>query len=683
MKTFLLAVSILLLLLPARAANWEHSDGRDSVERAVARVKPALVRIEVVWTDYENGRALKHEAAGSGVIIRKEGFVLTNHHVAGHATRLDCILTSNEEIEAEHIGTDPLADLAVLRLKPEKPRDFPVAAFGDSDALIVGDTVLAMGSPLALSQSVTRGIVSNTKLIMSRALESGGRFTLDGEDVGSLVRWIMHDAQILPGNSGGPLVNLRGDIIGINEIGFGLGGAIPGNLAQNIASELIEHRRVRRAWLGLEVQPLLKSGTATEGALISGVIADSPVAKAGLESGDILLRIDGKPVRIHHAEEMPLFTQLTTGLPIGKPVELIVSRADAEKTLTVTPTERPPVEPTTRELKAWGITARDISFLIAKEMRITDTKGALVTGVREGGPAGAAKPSLQRGDIIRQVAGQPVSSLAELVAVTKKLTAGKTEPTPALVALDRRLDKVLTVVKLGVKELEEPGIEARKASLAAAVQAITRELAEQLNHKGITGVRITQVFPDTTAEKAGLKVGDLIVALDGEKIPVSQPGDEEVFTQMVRQYPVGAKPEFAIWRGADKVTLAIELTAASKPDREMPRYRDSNFEFTARDLTYFDRLNRRLAETNPGVVVTEVAEGSWAAVGELRGSDLIVAVNDQPIANIPALEKTMKRLAQERPRLVVFRVQRGIHFRFLELEPDWNHKEPAPKEDKP
>src|SRR5207253_3697801 len=165
---------------------------------------------------------------------------------------------NREEIEAELIGTDPLTDISVLKLKPEQPREFTPATFGDSSKISVGDSVLAMGSPMALSQSVTLGIISNIEMIMPRLFGSMARFRLDGEDVGALVRWIGHDAAIYGGNSGGPLVNLQGDIIGINEIHFGLSGAIPGNLAHTVADEIIATGKVRRAWLGVDVQPLFK-----------------------------------------------------------------------------------------------------------------------------------------------------------------------------------------------------------------------------------------------------------------------------------------------------------------------------------------------------------------------------------------------------------------------------------------
>src|SRR5262249_36648980 len=152
------------------------------------------------------------------------------------------------------VGSDALADIAIIRLQSDamgKDKPLPVASFGDSDRLKVGDRVLAMGSPRALSQSVTMGIVSNLEMTLPRM--TFGSFRLDGEEVGSLVKWIGHDAQIFPGNSGGPLVNLDGQIIGINDISAGLGGAIPGNLAREIADQLIQYGEVKRSWLGVSV----------------------------------------------------------------------------------------------------------------------------------------------------------------------------------------------------------------------------------------------------------------------------------------------------------------------------------------------------------------------------------------------------------------------------------------------
>ena len=221
---------------------------RESIDFAVSKVEPAIVRIQVVETDYREGREVKNESFGSGVIITPEGHVVTNHHVAGHAVRLICTLASKEEVEAELVGKDPLTDIAVIKLKAEDSREFPTASFGDSSQVKVGDRVLAMGSPMSLSQSVTLGIVSNVELVIPEWFGRWGRVEQDGEDVGSLVRWIGHDASIYGGNSGGPLVDLQGRIVGINELGVGgLGGAIPANVASKVSQALIERGTVARA----------------------------------------------------------------------------------------------------------------------------------------------------------------------------------------------------------------------------------------------------------------------------------------------------------------------------------------------------------------------------------------------------------------------------------------------------
>ena len=184
--------------------------------QAVEEVYPAIVRIEVVSEQGSSGRMMKSRATGSGVIVSADGRVVTNHHVAGKATRITCRLHDGEEVMADLLGADPMTDLAVLRLRMEDrqltSKPLTVATFGNSDEVEIGDVCFAMGSPAGLSQSVTRGIVSNVALISPNK----GSFRLDGENVGELVRWLGHDAIIFPGNSGGPLVDESGFIIGIN-----------------------------------------------------------------------------------------------------------------------------------------------------------------------------------------------------------------------------------------------------------------------------------------------------------------------------------------------------------------------------------------------------------------------------------------------------------------------------------
>ena len=668
------AIAVIASVLPLVGVADNSLDPlRPAMEQAVARVKPALVRIEVVWVDYSQGREMKHEASGSGFIISKKGFVVTNHHVAGRATRAVCVFSNNEEIEATLVGTDPMTDIAVLKLDNSRHQEFPTVDWGDSSAMSVGDTVLAMGSPLALSQSVTRGIVSNAKMTMPAMFRRYGGFSLEGEDVGSLVRWLAHDASIYPGNSGGPLVNLSGEVIGVNEISLGLGGAIPSNLARDVADRIIANGRVSRSWLGVEIQPLLKGTENARGVLVSGVVEDSPAALAGFKSNDILLRVDGKDVSVRFDEEIPLLNLMITAMPIGQEVEAVVLRDGKELTLKVRPAEREPVDLKQYELKQWGMTVRNISFLTSKEMKLDDRQGVLVTTVRQGGPCGEAKPPVQSQDILKLVGGKPVNNVADLIATTEALTKDKKAPVPTTVHFDRKTEHFLTVVKVGIQELEDPGLEARKAWLPVALQVITRDIADQLGTNSLTGVRITQVYTNSTAAAAGLKVGDLIIGLDGEKIPATQPGDEEVFTSRIRQYRVGDKPELSLRRDGQPVKLTVELARSPKLEREMKKFQDTDFEFSARDLSFFDRVHDDLPEDLPGVLVTEVKDGSWAAVGQLQANDIIQTVNGQPVTQIDMLETTMKSIVQQRPKFVVLRVVRGIHTRYLELEPSWDN----------
>jgi serine protease Do len=679
---FGLPVALLLMTAATLAAEGETPAPADAMraatERATARVKPSLVRIAAVMVQYRDGREVKAEGSGSGFIISPEGYVVTNHHVAGNATRLVCVLPDNEEIEATLVGTDPLSDIAVLKLDTSHRKEFPAVEWGDSSAVAVGDTVLAMGSPLALSHAVTRGVVSSTKLTIPTMLRRRGPvLELDGEDVGALVRWIGHDAQIYPGNSGGPLVDLQGKVIGVNELSFGLGGAIPSDLAREVVRQIIECGRVSRAWLGIELQPLLKSSRTLRGALISSVLPDSPAERAGLRPNDVLLKIDGIEVNARFEEEIPLLNQQISAIAIGKEIETLIARDGKELILRLRAVEREPARPKQQELKAWGLTARNISFQVATEMKLKDRSGVLVTSVRPGGPSGESKPSLESGDVIRAVGDQPVRSLEELVLLTDKLTAGKTAPTPVIVQFDRKSEKFLTVVKLGPRDVNAPGAETRKAWLPIAVQVITRELAQQLGAATLTGVRVTQVYPGGSAQVAGVRVGDLIVALDGEPIAASVPGDEEVFTTLIRRRRIGDKAELQILRGNESLKLTVELERAPQLEREMRRFQDPQFEFSARDIGFFDRVREKLSDDITGALVTDVADGGWAALGDLRAGDIIQAVNGKTIADVRELEKTMKAVGDAKPKFAVLRVLRGVRTKFLELQPNWNQN---PKE---
>jgi len=640
-----------------------------AIERAVAQVKPALVRVAVVEADYSRGRESKRQISGSGVIIDKEGHVVTNHHVAGKARRLVCTLTDKRELDADLIGTDPLSDLAVLKLRGEPGEEFPFATFGDSSTLEVGDRVMAMGSPMSLSQSVTLGIVSNLEMIMPQMFRAE-TFTLDGENVGSLIKWIGHDAAIFGGNSGGPLVDMNGAIVGINEIKMGLSGAIPSNTARQIAGEIVETGYVNRSWAGFEIQPLLKGSGLESGIVVSGTIEGSPAADAGVHSGDVLVEFAGAPVSARYSEELPSFTALVASLPVGSEVDLVVLRDGEEKTLTLRTAKREKVQLDRTELKEWGAVATNISMWMQKTMKRDSRDGALIFSVRPGGPCDSAKPSLRRNDVIVAVNDQSVSSAEDLVTFTEEVTAGQTELVPVLVAFERRKQRLLTVVKVGLRKLDDPGLEARKAWLPVETQVLTNDLAEALEVSGKSGVRVIRVYPDVEAE-LDLEVGDLIVGLDGQRIPATEPEDVEVLPTMIRQYRIGSDVELDVIRDRERVKVTVTLPTSRKLPREMKKYRDDNFEITVREIAFNDRAVHQWDADKQGVLVQEVARGSWAALGHLAAGDLLLEVDGQQVEDVKTFETIMTRISDEKPGYVVLKVLRGIHTRYVEVEPNW------------
>ncbi len=640
-----------------------------NVESAVARVRPSLVRIAVIASLHTQGREIKSESSGSGVIITKEGHIVTNHHVAGRAVRLTCVLSNNEEIPAELVGTDPLTDIAVIKLKTDGKREFPIVRFADSDKVVVGQPILAMGSPLAMSQSVTQGIVSNTRMMLPQYVPE---LRLEGESVGALVRWLSHDAVIFPGNSGGPLLNLRGEIVGINEIVFGLGGAIPGNLARAVADELIQKGYVTRSWIGINPQPVLKSSGKQKGVLVSTVIQGSPADLAGVRAGDVLTRLDGQPVDVHHGEQLPLFNQLVASVPVGKEIELALMREDKEIKRRLTTVLREPVVRDQMEFRAWGITAGEVTMAIAKELRVEDRNGVVVMSVRPGGPAVEARPPLMPGDIVRAINDEPVPSVDALQSITSKILGDGKKAVAVLVKFDRKTQQFVSVIRIGFQDIDQTGRETRRAWLAIGVQAIARELAVYLKKPDMTGVRVTQVAPGSTAETAGLRTGDLILSVAGQPIPVTRHGEEEVFWTLLRSLTVGDTVDVRIFRNGKEQTLKAELTRAPVPEREMARYEDPVFEFSVRDLSFADRMREGWDEKYVGTLVTDVKVGGWAAVARLAVGDTITEVNGQPINNVKDLEELFGKLSAQRAPVVVLRVQRGIHSRFVEIEPSWD-----------
>ena len=670
MPSFPKLAVVLALAVSLPSQLFANADPR--IEAAVQAVYPALVRIHVVAEEGGGGRMQKGRASGSGTIISPDGYILTNHHVAGRATRITVRLADRQEIKATLVGTDALADLAVLKIDRKDLRDpeapLPVAKFGDSSTLEVGDPVLAMGSPAGISQSVTQGIVANTEMIAP-----GGAMRLDGESVGELVRWIGHDAVIFPGNSGGPLVNLNGEIIGVNEIGIGsLGGAIPSNLARKISDELIAKGHVQRSWVGITAQPLLKSMDAQAGILVGGVIAGSPAEKAGLQAGDVITKCNATVIASSRApEDVPVFNRILLEAAVGSEVAFEGVRDGKPMSWKVTSSIREPAQPREKELLSWGITARDLTELNAKEMLRDDNKAVLVQSIRPGGAAATAKPAVSPGDLILEVSGKPTPNLAELIRVSDEITEGKAEPVPVLVAYEHDGRSYLTVVKIGPEpEVDRPGL-VKKAWIGIDTQVISTELALALGIPGSKGVRVTQVHPGTSAEKAGLKTGDLLLKLDGTVIPTSRPEESDVFPSLIRQYRIGTEAALSVRRGKEDLVIKLPLDASPEGTSELDSHECETLEFNSRDLGQSDRVGEKLPDDFKGVLITAVTPAGWAALGGLSAGDILVSLDGKSVDSIETLKPILADLEKNRRTPVVLFVRRGITTRYIELEPTW------------
>jgi serine protease Do len=383
-----------------------------SFAKLAERVKPAVVNVN---TERKAPARFGPEGfpgdgprrgLGSGVIIDPSGVALTNAHVVDEATEVDVTLLDGTKHRAKVVGVDKKTDLAVLRLEATG-KTFPYLPLGDSDAVQVGDWVLAVGSPFGLQATVTSGIVS------AKARQIGA---------GPYDDFIQTDAAINPGNSGGPLVNMRGEVIGINTAivrgGSGIGFAIPASLARQISAQLVETGKVTRGWLGVVIQPLTPDlaaafGAESKGALISEVTEDSPAAKAGLKAGDVVVRIDGHPV----TSPADVARSVAMVAP-GKNVRLGVWRDKTERSVDIV-LGQAPGERDTR----LGFDVRPLTPEIARQLNRRSTAGVVVSEVEDGSPA--AEAGLQRGDVIVEVNRRSVKTLADFDAATRGIKKGE------------------------------------------------------------------------------------------------------------------------------------------------------------------------------------------------------------------------------------------------------------------
>jgi serine protease Do len=363
---------------------------------------------------------------GSGFLIHESGYALTNHHVIEHAGKITVnVGGSPEEYDAEVVGTDPTTDVALIKLKGKKR--WPFIPLGDSDALEVGDFVVAIGNPFGLSQTVSTGIISAEH---RRELAPSGRH--------GLYDFLQTDASINPGNSGGPLINLKGEVVGINaavnRAGQGLGFAIPVNLVKQLVPQLEDKGAVSRSWIGVAIQsvaPELAEGFGLDrprGALVAQVVEDGPAAKAGLLPGDVILSFDGKP--IEESSDLPL---LAAHAGVGKRVKLGIKRDARDRAITLTLGEMPGTQPAggvhgsrdkAQEAGKLGIQIDDLDKRARQQLGLSKAvKGALVVDIVPFSPA--ANGGLKPGDVVTKVNGRKVSSARGFVKLVTRVPSGK------------------------------------------------------------------------------------------------------------------------------------------------------------------------------------------------------------------------------------------------------------------
>ena len=638
-----------------------------TIQDVAARLKPALVRLRIIESSTEGGREARSESYGSGAMISSDGFIVTNHHVAGLARAIYVTLSDKREVEGRLVGTDPLSDLAVVKIEGT---GYATAQWGDDTQLRVGDPVLALGSPHALSQSVTAGIVSNLELTVF----DSAAVTLDDEDTGSIVRWIAHDAPIFPGNSGGPLVNARGEMVGVNEMEIGLSGAIPASLARPIVEELIAKGSIKRAYTGLALQPRLNN-QGERGVLVAGVLPGSPAQKAGIAPGDLILSARAPGETAPHvfdaafAEQLPAINNQIGSFPVGAAIEMQIERGGALRTVSLTATPRPRAWDDGREVRGWDITASDISTLAAIQSRMDSTKGAWVTGVVEGGAAASAQPPLEEGDVIVALNRQPVANVAGLQKLSEKLPLSD-EGTSVLVEVERSGERVLSAIRLNRAGISDASVEVKKAWLPVSVQALTPELAALLKVPGqARGVRVTRVL----APKTGLGVGDILVSMDGAPIEVESAENVEVFWAMVREYNVGTQAKFGVVRAGKRLQIAVKLAAEPRAERELPILRDTNFGFSLREISYWDRARGAAGEGQKGVSIVEITPGGWAEVAGIHATDLLVAIDGQPTHSLKAAQAALENLVKKRPKTSIFFIAHSVDTQFHEVKTPWGN----------
>jgi len=451
--TVLMTTALILTILifyptsNVRAVSMDQSAIPESFSKLAETVSPAVVNISTVKTikgggpvfrhfhqnppgdqdpfkDFfdkffgnEQQREFKQRSLGSGFIIDKDGYIVTNNHVIDDADEIKVKLNSGKEYDAKIVGRDPSTDIALIKIKADS--SYSVAKLGDSDALKVGEWVVAIGSPFGLAHTVTAGIVS----AKGRVIGSGPY-----DD------FIQTDASINPGNSGGPLLNMKGNVIGINTAiiasGQGIGFAIPVNMAKDVIKQLKEQGEVTRGWLGVGIQDINDEMADyygikdKEGVLISKVFPGDPADEAGIKTKDIITEVNGQKIKSSHE-----LTRIIADFHVGEKVKIKVLRDGKEKTFTVKIAKRKQAKIASSNMpykkqEVFGIQVSDLTPEIANRLNLQETEGVVVTDVQSGSQGD--DKGVQARDIIKEINHQSINSVDDYNNAINKVKKGDT-----------------------------------------------------------------------------------------------------------------------------------------------------------------------------------------------------------------------------------------------------------------
>jgi serine protease Do len=489
----------------------------------------------------------------------------------------------------------------------------------------------------------------------------------------SYYAWIQHDASIAPGNSGGPLVDLDGRIVGVNTRGMIVGGdlafAIPGTEAGQIVRQLIAKGRVERVSLGFRLRSL-KGTPFTQGVLVNAVERGSDPEKAGLQAGDRVLSINGRDIDALQPVDVPHVQQLIAELPVDSTVHLRVERDGRQRDIELKAQPQPPERGREEALAAFGISGSQLTSAMGKRRNLDSRAGVLVTGVRPGGPAAVARPEIEAGSVIVSVDGKPVRGVGDLQVAAAAARAKKDDS--LVLGLEVNGEQRLSLVKpVFGDQARDPLPELPKSWVGVEVQPFTGSLAKEIGLPN-SGFRISRLYPGSPLGKAGAQVGDLLVAIDGTALKPGNDVSAEDFDQQVHDLSVDTKARFSALRDGKPLEFDIAVSPSPVDTSGLRTLAVERLRAQLRELGFYDRVAMKLATDRAGVYIDGVESGGAAGLAHLRRGDVIVRLGEAPVSNPTELSAALEHaLAAPGTGLIPLQVIRGNQTRILYLERYW------------